>query len=107
MVEQVKRGAAPPGLSANAAEQAFAGPEGHVANAESDKPPGRILVKVDKVVVPAFFAEAADAQAIRQQLATAIRNDVLQTYNRQLLQARETRVNNAALAQLTNTVQTE
>jgi peptidyl-prolyl cis-trans isomerase D len=103
MVEQVKRGAPPPGLSANAAEQAFAGPEGHVANAESDNPPARILLRVDKVVVPAFFAEAADAQAIRQQLAAAIRNDILQTYNRQLLQARETRVNNAAFAQLTNT----
>jgi peptidyl-prolyl cis-trans isomerase D len=107
VVEKVKRGAPPPGLSANAAEQAFAGPEGHVANAEADAPPGRILLKVDKVIVPAYFAEAADAQAIRQQLAAALRNDLLQTYNRQVLQSRETRVNNAALAQLTSTVPTQ
>ena len=58
--ENVKRGAPPAGLSANAAAQAFAGPEGHVANAEGDAPPERILLKVDKVTAPAFFAEAAD-----------------------------------------------
>ncbi len=107
VVEKVKRGAPPAGLSANAAEQAFAGPEGHVANAEADTPPARVLLKVDKVIVPAYFAEAADARAIRQQLAAALRNDLLQTYNRQVLQSRETRVNNAALAQLTSTVPTQ
>ena len=55
---EARRAAA--GLSANAAAQAFAGPEGHVANAEGDAPPARILLKVDKVTAPAFFAEAAD-----------------------------------------------
>jgi peptidyl-prolyl cis-trans isomerase D len=105
--EGVKRGARPAGLSANAAAQAFAGPEGHVANAEADQPPARVLVKVDQVIAPAFFAEAADAKAIQVQLSEAIRNDLLQSFNRQILQARETRVNNAAFAQITNTPQTQ
>lgn len=107
VVENVKRGAAPPGLSANAAAQAFAGPEGHVANAESDTPPARILIRVDRVTAPAYFAEAADARAIKEQLAGALRNDILQSYYRQLLQTRETRINNAAYAQLTGNVQAQ
>lgn len=104
-VEGVKRGPPPAGLSANAAAQAFAGPEGHVANAEGDTPPARILLRVDRVTAPAYFAEAADAQAIRNQLAEALRNDILTSFNRQLLQSRETRINNAAFAQLTGTQQ--
>jgi peptidyl-prolyl cis-trans isomerase D len=106
-VESVKRGAPPPGLSANAAAQAFAGPEGHVANAEGDPPPNRILLRVDRVTAPAFFAEAADAQAIQAQLAQAMRNDLLGSFNRQLLQSRETRINNSVFAQLTGTPQTQ
>jgi peptidyl-prolyl cis-trans isomerase D len=106
-VEGVKRGPPPEGPSANAVAQAFAGPEWHVANAESDAPPGRILLRVDRVTAPAFFAEAADAQAIRIQLAGALRNDILGSFNRQLLQERPTQVNNAAIAQLTGTTQTQ
>jgi peptidyl-prolyl cis-trans isomerase D len=106
-VEKVKRGAPSPGLSANAAAQAFAGPQGHVANAEADQPPARILLKVDQVIAPAFFAEAADAKAIRAQLADALRNDLQQSFNREVLQARETTINNAAYAQITNTPQTQ
>jgi peptidyl-prolyl cis-trans isomerase D len=106
-VEGVRRGAPPAGLSANAAAQAFAGPQGHVANAEGSTPPSRILLKVDRVSAPAFFAEAADAQAIRTQLAEAMRSGLLQSYNRHVLEGRETRINNAAYAQLTNTSQTQ
>ena len=78
-VEDVKRGAPPAGLSANAAAQAFAGPEGHVANAEGDAPPARILLQVDRVTAPAFFAEAADAKAINDSFREALRNDILAT----------------------------
>ena len=106
-VERVKRGAPPPGLSANAAAQAFAGPEGHVANAEGDAPPARILLRVDRVTAPAFFPEAADAQAIKRQLGDALRNDVLQSYRRQLLQERETRINNQTSAQITGNNQAQ
>jgi peptidyl-prolyl cis-trans isomerase D len=104
--EHVKRNE-PQGLSANAAAQAFAGPQGHVANAEGDTPPDRVLLKVDKVTAPAFFAEAADSKAIEEQLAQAVRNDILSSYNRELLQSRETRLNNAAYAQITGNAQAQ
>jgi peptidyl-prolyl cis-trans isomerase D len=107
IAEGVKRGTPPPGLSANAAAQAFAGPEGHVANAESDSPPARILLRVDWVTAPPFAPEATEAEAIRTQLANALRNDILGSFNRQLLQNRETEINNAAFAQLTGTPQTQ
>jgi peptidyl-prolyl cis-trans isomerase D len=106
-VEGVKRGVGAPGLSANAVAHAFGGPEGHVANAEADTPPARILLRVDRVIAPAFFAEAADTEAIAEQLKEAMENDVLSSFNRQLLQARDTRVNNAAFAQLTGTAQAQ
>jgi peptidyl-prolyl cis-trans isomerase D len=102
--EHVTR-ASPSGLSAAAAKEAFAGPEGHVGLADSDAPPARILFKVDRVIVPAYFAEAADAKAIQGQLGQALTNDILQSYNRQLLQSRDTTINNAAFAQLTGTNQ--
>jgi len=105
--EGVKRGPPPAGLSANAAAQAFAGPEGHVANADADTPPARILLRVDRVTAPAFFAEAADARAIEERFAEAMRNGILQSFNRQILESRETTVNNAAYAQLTGTAQTQ
>ena len=104
--EGVKRGTPPAGLSVNALAQAFAGPQGHVANADGDTPESRILLKVDRVTAPAFFAEATDAQAIRTQLASAMQNDIFGTFNRELLQNRETTVNQAAFAQLTGTART-
>lgn len=105
--ERVKRGAPPTGLSANAAAQAFAGPQGHAANAESDAPPARILLVVDSVTVPAYFTEAADAKSISAQLNEQIGRDILDSYNRQLLAARRTIVNQAAYAQITGSKRTQ
>jgi peptidyl-prolyl cis-trans isomerase D len=106
VAENVKRDGPGAGLSPNAVSQAFAGPEGHVANVEG---PGddRILLKVDKVTAPAFFAEATDATAIKSQLSEALTKDLLSTYNQQLLAARAISVNDAAYRQLTGQVQTQ
>jgi peptidyl-prolyl cis-trans isomerase D len=98
-VEQVKRGPPPTGLTANAAAQAFAGPEGHVANADGDGH-NRIILRVDRLVAPAFFAEADDAKTIREQLKTAFENDVLGTFNQQLREGRAISVNNAVYQQV-------
>jgi peptidyl-prolyl cis-trans isomerase D len=103
-VENVKRNATVEGLSVNAASQAFAGPEGHVANAEGDGQ-SRVLLKVEQVTAPAFFAEAADVQSIQQQVSEALKNDLVSTYNRQLLESRPTSVNNVAFQQLTGQLQ--
>ena len=75
-VENVKRSTPPSTLTANAVSQAFAGPEGHVANADGNGAE-RILLKVDRVVAPAFFAEAADAAAIKEQISEQLKNDLL------------------------------
>ena len=58
-----------PVVAATAAAQAFAGPEGHVANAEAEQPPARVLLKVDAVSVPEFSTEAQAVYEIREQLA--------------------------------------
>jgi peptidyl-prolyl cis-trans isomerase D len=106
-VEGVKRGVGAPGLSANAAAQAFGGPQGHVANAEADTPPDRILLRVDQVVAPLFLADSSDVKSMAAELQQALQNDVLSSFNRQLLQARDTRVNNTAFAQLTGAQQAQ
>ena len=93
-------------MTANAVSQAFAGPEGHVANADGNGAE-RILLKVDRVVAPAFFAEAADAGAIKAQISEQLKNDLLVTYNRQLLATRSTNINNVAFQQLTGQAQTQ
>jgi peptidyl-prolyl cis-trans isomerase D len=102
-VEGLKRNENPGGLSGNAAAQAFAGPEGHVANAEGDAPPARVLLKVDRVSAPEFTAEADGMESIRSQLAEALENDILQSFNAELLASRETRLNNAVYQQITGT----
>jgi peptidyl-prolyl cis-trans isomerase D len=98
--EGVKRGATPQGLTANAVNQAFAGPEGHVADAEGAGA-SHILLKVDRVVVPAFFAETADAEEIKRQLSAALQNDVVATFNQQIGNSRAISINNAVYQQLT------
>ena len=106
VVENVKRAGEATALSANAVSQAFAGPEGHIAIAEGAGSE-RVLLKVDKVIAPAFFAEAADAGAIREQITAALKNDLVATYNRQLLDTRSTSVNTVAYQQLTGQQQTQ
>jgi len=104
--EGVKRNGTSPGLSPNAISQAFAGPDGHVGNADGDGD-SRILLRVDKVTAPAFFAEAADATAIQSQLSDALQKDLLTTYNQQLLATRATSINTAAYQQITGQSQTQ
>ncbi len=95
----------PAGLSPNAIRQAFAGPEGHVADADGAGI-ARILLHVDQVTAPAFFAEAADSKNISSQLSSALRQDVLSTYNQQILASLSVSVNQAAYQQLTGQAQT-
>jgi peptidyl-prolyl cis-trans isomerase D len=93
------------GLSANAVAQAFAGPEGHLANAEADDGPQRLIVRVDAVSAPAFFAESQDAEFITTRLGQAMQNDILQAYNGHLLNQRKTTVNSAVYLQITGQTQ--
>lgn len=101
----VKRSGDARGLSANAVAQGFAGPQGHLANADADAGPGRLIVRVDKVSAPAFFAESQDAEFITAQLGQALRNDILQAYGGHLLSQRKTTVNSAVYRALTGQTQ--
>ena len=100
VAEGLKRQDSAGTLSANARIQAFAGPVGHVANAEADTPPARILLVVDNVTAPAFFAESSEAEAIRAQLAQGLTADILQAYNTELLRTRDPFINNAVYTQI-------
>lgn len=105
-LEGVKRNSTQPNLTENAINQSFAGPEGHVANADGTGN-ARILLRVDKVTSPAFFAEAADVGPIQQQISQALKNDLAATYNREVLDSRPTTINNVAFQQLTGQLQTQ
>ena len=59
------------------------------------------------MTAPAFFAEASDATTIQSQLSEALEQDVLSTYNQQLLASRTVSVNDAAFRQLTGQTQTQ
>lgn len=98
--EQLTRESSPDELTANALAQTFAGPETHVANAEGAGQ-SRIILRVDRVIVPAFFAEAEDAQSLRSQLSSSIEQDLFAIFNQQLRDSRSVSVNNAVYQQVT------
>ena len=101
----VKRSGDAKGLSANAVAQAFAGPEGHLANADADDGPQRFIVRVDAISAPAFFAESQDAEFITTRLGQAMQNDILQAYSGHLINQRKISVNSAVYRQLTGQTQ--
>ncbi len=107
VVEKLTRQDSAGPLSANARVQAFAGPIGHVANAEGESPPSRILLKVDNVVAPAFFAESSNADAISEQLARTLTSDILQAYNADLLRSRDPFINSAVYTQIVDPESTQ
>ena len=107
-VENVKR-SAPPATLERQRRRARLSP---ARRATSPTPrataPERILLKVDRVIAPAFFAEAADAEAIQAAgVARRCTNDLLPTYNRQLLEPARHSINNVAYQQLTGQAQTQ
>jgi peptidyl-prolyl cis-trans isomerase D len=106
MLEHVKRGEPPEGLTQNATAQAFAGPEGHVANAEGTGS-SRILLHVDSVIVPSFFPEAAGVDGIEEQLMESLRDEIVATFNLELLDGRKTSINNNAFQQVSGQVQAQ
>lgn len=87
-------------ISANGRALAFAGPQGHVANAEADNAPDRILLRVDRVSAPAFFTESQDARSLDTQVRQNLQADIIQAYTSQLLQENNPFVNNAVFAAL-------
>ena len=83
---------------------AFAGPNGHVANAEGVTPPDRILLRVDEVTVPEFNADSEDAKAVEAQLARTLRPDLLRAYETKLIDSRPPNINMQIFNQITRRV---
>lgn len=102
--DNVRRNSQIEGLSANAIAQAFAGPNGHIANAEGATPPDRILLRVDEVTVPEFSPESEDAKAVEAQLARTLRPDLLRAYEAELLDTRSPQINMDVFNQITRRV---
>lgn len=99
--DNVRRNAQIEALGANAIAQAFAGPEGHLANAEANSPPDRILLRVDEIDVPSFVADSQDAGAINTQLERSLQLDLLRAYETKLLASRQPSVNQLVFDQIT------
>ncbi|MCE1237481.1 MAG: SurA N-terminal domain-containing protein [Hyphomicrobiales bacterium] len=74
-----KRGEKAEGLPAAAVTAAFTGPEGFVTTAASDAG-DTVLLKVEDVTPPAFFAESEEAKAAAAQLGGSVRNSLLETW---------------------------
>lgn len=104
--ENVRRSATPASLSRNAVAQAFAGQNGHIANAEAAVAPDRILLRVDQVSVPAFIAETEDAKAIAGQLQNSLQIDLLYAYQTTLLNSREPTINRLVFNQIAGRTET-
>ena len=103
--DNVRRTGQVEGLGANAISQAFAGPMGHIANAEADQAPDRILLRVDEVNVPSFVAESEDAKAVVGQLDRSLRLDLLRAYEAKLLDSRPPVVNQLVFNEITRRTQ--
>ena len=74
------RGEAPDELGGPATVAAFEGAEGHVGDVEGPGEASRLVFVVSDVTRPAIFAEAADVQALEEELAPALEDAVITQY---------------------------
>ncbi|SHM70122.1 SurA N-terminal domain-containing protein [Roseibium suaedae] len=95
--ENVKRGEATGDLSQEAASVIFSGPVGTVTDAGEAKGNGRLLLRVDAVNTPAFFAESDDLKQIRDQLSQQIQDSLLNQYISQVETEAGVEINQAAI----------
>lgn len=86
-------------LPAPAVAAAFEGPQGHVASVEAPGG-GRIVLEVTEVKTPAFFAESADVEGLRQELAAALENTLLNDLVNALQREKGVTVNQRLLDQV-------
>lgn len=77
--EPVTRGNPSGDLTAEAVSAAFSGPTGTIASAEG-KDGHRLLLVVDEISAPAFFAEAGDAAQLGQRLAQGLQDSIVAQY---------------------------
>lgn len=98
--ENVKRGEATGDLGQEAASVIFSGPAGTITDAGEAKGNGRLLLRVDAVNVPAFFAESEDLKQIRDQLSQQIQDSILNEYITRVEAEAGVEINQAAIGQV-------
>jgi peptidyl-prolyl cis-trans isomerase D len=75
----ITRATSPPGLTANAVQQAFTLPKGRAASASSSDGKGRSIIRVAEII-PAPAATSEQAAALKTELNRQLQNDVLGEY---------------------------
>jgi peptidyl-prolyl cis-trans isomerase D len=94
-----KRGAPVEGLSSQAVAAAFSGGTGTVATAPASEG-GRIVLVVDEVFEPAFFAETPEMAELGSELSRAIGNSLLTDYVGELERLNGVSVNQQAFSSI-------
>ncbi|EFO33700.1 PpiC-type peptidyl-prolyl cis-trans isomerase [Roseibium sp. TrichSKD4] len=94
----VKRTATSLAVSRNGLTQLFAGPEGLVAAVEAADSAARVVAKVNKVNIPAFFAEEQGIQALGMQLANQMQDSLLSQYVSGIEERAGVEINDGAVA---------
>lgn len=97
--ERFKRGAAVEGLSSQAVAAAFGGGTGTVATAPASEG-GRIVLVVNEVFEPAFFAETPEMAELGSELSRAIGNSLLTDYVGELERLNGVSVNQQAFSSI-------
>lgn len=98
----VARNAASGDISAAAATAAFNGPQGSVFDVAAADDTSRLLIEVDAVNTPAFFAEAQEMQALRQQLSQQMQDSLLNQYVADIEAKVGVEINQSAIALVIN-----
>lgn len=98
----IARNVASGDINAAAATAAFNGPQGAVFDVAAADDTGRLLIEVDAVNVPAFFAEAQEMQALRQQLSQQMQDSLLNQYVADIEAKVGVEINQSAIALVIN-----
>lgn len=93
------RGQAPGDLTAEAVAAAFSGPAGTSAEVEG-KDGHRLLLVVDTISTPAFFAESADATQLRQRLSQGLQDSIVAQYVGEIEDRAGVNVNQSAITRV-------
>ncbi|MBA5776543.1 SurA N-terminal domain-containing protein [Stappia sp. F7233] len=97
--EAFTRGQAPGDLTTEAVSAAFSGPAGTSADV-AGKDGHRLLVVVDTISTPAFFAEAAETTQLRDRLSQGLQDSIIGQYVGDIEDKAGVSVNQAAVSQV-------
>lgn len=98
--EGVKRNSVSVAVTRSGLGSLFEGPEGHVAAVDGAETPARVVARVDKVNVPAFFAQEQEIQSLAGQLSSQMQDSLLNQYVAGIEASAGVEVNDGAIARV-------